>query len=620
MRDFLLDVKQPARYVGGEWNAIKKDPGSVRVKFAMCFPDTYEVGMSHLGSKIIYHEVNKREDALCERAFCPWPDMEAELRQHQLPLASLENGLALRDFDVVGITLQYELTFSNILTMLDLGGIPLRSRDRQDAFPLVIAGGPCAYNPEPLASFIDAFVLGEGEEVVHEIIDVVSRHKARGSPRSDLLLDLASVQGVYVPSLYSVTYLEDGTVGRVVPSAPGVPGTVVKRIVKDIEALDYPTSPVVPFTEVVHDRAMIEVFRGCTRGCRFCQAGAVYRPVRERSLSTVCDLAARTLASTGYPEVSLTSLSSGDYSYIAEAIDRLLEKHAPDRVGVSLPSLRVDAFSVGLADRVQQVRRTGLTFAPEAGSQRLRNVINKNVTAEDILNTARAAFEGGWGLIKLYFMIGLPTETEEDIRGIASISRELVSLSRSIRGRPATITVSVASFVPKSHTPFQWEPQDATEVIEQKQALLGSLLRQKSIRFDWHDARQSLVEAAFARGDRRLDAPLEHAWRAGARFDGWTEMFDFRRWSRAFEDSGIDPHFYANRRRQHEEVLPWDHISAGLSRDWLVEEHKRALMGVITPDCRTASCVACGVCPALDAAPIVGRPSGGRTAGEGGRS
>jgi radical SAM family uncharacterized protein len=601
--NLLSQVTCPARYAGGEWNEVKKDKDRGLFRFAMCFPDAYEVGMSHLGSKILYHEINKRDDAMCERVFCPWVDMEEALDKSGQPLESLENHIPLDEFDMVGFTLQYELTFTNILTMLHLGRIPLVSCERTPEHPIVIAGGPCAYNPEPLSPYIDAFVIGEGEEVIHAVVDTVRR--LGRSNRAATLRALAQVPGVYVPSLYDVTYNTDGTVRSVMPNAAEAPEMVYKRVVKDMESCDYPTAPVVPFTDVVHDRANVEIFRGCTRGCRFCQAGAIYRPVRERSNKRVVELAGEILRNTGYDEVGLTSLSSSDYSGIDSTVDELLAAHEGDRIGVSLPSLRVDAFSVGLAERVQRVRRSGLTFAPEAGTQRMRDVINKNVSADDIRTAAEAAFQAGWNGIKLYFMIGLPTETEEDVRGIAETAIELSRLSRKGRGRPANITVSVATFVPKAHTPFQWEPQDTIDMMREKQAVLKNMLRANRIAFDWHEPLVSFIEAVFARGDRRLAPAIKLAWENGARFDGWNDRFKFEAWTSAFASLGIDPAFYANRRRQFDEVLPWDHVSPGLSKEWLVSEHERALGGEITPDCRTSDCTGCGVCPSLEVLRVV---------------
>lgn len=598
-------VKKPARYAGGEWNAVRKDWNAVEVKMAFAFPDVYEVGMSHLGLQILYGVVNDRPDALMERVFAPWPDMEEKMREHSLSLFTLESRRPVRDFDVVAFTLQYEMSFSNILSMLDLANIPLRSGQRGEGDPLVIAGGPCAFNPEPLADFIDLFVIGEGEEVTNDFLDLFLSGKRRKLSREDFLLEAARVPGVYVPSLYEVSYREDGTVAKVMPAREGVPERVTKRIVRDMDRAPFPTRPVVPSTEVVHDRIMLEVLRGCTRGCRFCQAGVLYRPVREKKPETVLRQAAELVESTGYDEISLTSLSTSDYTPVRQVITALMDKHASRGVGVSLPSLRVDNFSVEMAKEVQRVRRSSLTFAPEAGTQRLRDVINKGVTQEDVIETTGAAFREGWQAVKLYFMIGLPTETDEDLDGIARLAKEVLALGRKAgvpRGR-LRVTVSVSSFVPKAHTAFQWEPQDRLPALKQKQVYLSERLRDRGLVFNYHDAGLSFMEAAFAKGDRRLGAVLEKAFELGCRFDGWTEYFNFDRWQEAFRLAGLDPGWYAYRHYAYDEPLPWDHIDAGVSKEYLANEHRRAMTGQTTEDCRTGSCPGCGLCPGLEVEP-----------------
>jgi len=603
----ILDrVQKPARYAGGELNSVVKDWERTSVKMAFSFPDVYEVGMSHLGLQILYHTVNNRDDALMERCFAPWGDMEVQLRQNGLPLLSLESKRPLGQFDIVAFTLQYEMSFTNILNMLDLAGIPLRSADRGQGFPLIIAGGPCAFNPEPLADFIDLFAIGEGEELVHDIIDAFKAGRERG--REGLLKELAGVKGVYIPEFYRVLYNEDGTIQSVSSGVEGAPEKVRKRAVANFDQSPFPERPIVPNTGVVHDRIMLEVLRGCTRGCRFCQAGAIYRPVREKSPGTLIDQAERLVKNTGYDEISLTSLSSADYTGIDRVARELLDRMGGSGVGISLPSLRVDAFSVDLAKEIQRVRRSSLTFAPEAGTQRLRDVINKGVTGENLLDAVSAAFSAGWQAVKLYFMIGLPTETMEDIQGIAVLAGEVLKkgLEAGAKKGRLKVTVSSSSFVPKSHTPFQWEPQNTIGELREKQIFLKSLIRDRRISFKWHEPEVSILEGVFARGDRRLSAVLERAFRLGCRFDGWSECFDYGKWLQAFSDTGIDPGWYAHRRYGYDDILPWDHIEAGIEKKFLIREHKRAMEARPTPDCRGGKCPACGVCDGLGINPEIG--------------
>ena len=603
LEKILPHVQKPSRYTGGEWNAIIKEWHNIDVKIAFAFPDVYEVGMSHLGLQILYHVVNSRRDALMERVFAPWMDMEGMLRKHRMPLFSLESRRPLADFDIVAFTLQYEMTFTNLLNMLDMAGLPLRSAGRNKNHPLIIAGGPSAFNPEPLADFVDAFVIGEGEEVLGDIIDL---YKTTGYlPREELLKKLATIQGVYVPSLYRMQYGTGGSVASFA-AVSGAPEKVVKRVLSDFDRAPFPSNPVVPYMGVVHDRIMLEVLRGCTRGCRFCQAGVIYRPVREKSPDTLARQAVELVQNTGYDEISLTSLSTADYTRIRPLVTELLNQLEHKGVGISLPSLRVDAFSVDLAKEVQRVRRSSLTFAPEAGSQRMRDVINKGVTEENLLDAVTASFGAGWHAVKLYFMIGLPGELEEDLDGIAELAIKVLQAGlqcRVAKGR-LKVTVSASSFVPKSHTAFQWEPQDTLGELKRKQSYLKEKLKkEKKIAFNWHDPETSFLEAVLARGDRRLGDVLETAWRLGARFDGWSECFNYDLWHRAFRENSIDPGEYAYRRFNYEDVLPWDHIDAGVDKKYLIREHKRAMAGVLTPDCRAGRCPGCGLCPALEIKP-----------------
>lgn len=596
LEQLLLRVQKPGRYTGGEQGSIVKDKQAVDIRFAFCFPDTYEIGMSHLGMKILYALFNQREDIWCERVFAPWVDFEELMRKEQIPLFALESGDSVRDFDIIGFTLQYEMSYTNVLNMLDLAGIPLRADERPGLKNLVVAGGPCACNPEPLADFIDLFFLGEGEEVDLELIDLYKKHRALGSDKLTFLKAAAQIEGVYVPSLYQVDYKEDGTLQSVTPLA-GAPATVKKRIMRDLDKTFYPENFVVPFTEIVHDRAVQEVFRGCIRGCRFCQAGFIYRPVREKSSDTVNRQARALCENTGYEEISLSSLSTSDYTELADLLDRLLDWTEQEKVSMTLPSLRIDNFPPELLEKVQKIKKSGLTFAPEAGTQRLRDVINKNVTEQEILDTCRIAFAGGYTQVKLYFMLGLPTETEADLRGITELGQRIVNLyyenPNKPKGKSVTVSISVSSFVPKPFTPFQFEPQDTLDQIHAKQKLLLESRTTKKISLSYHDANISVLEGVLARGDRRLGAVLAAAQKNGCRFDSWDECFSFERWMEAFRACGLDPQFYANRRRGYDEVLPWDHLDYAVSKAFLVREHKAALQGVTTPNCRE-KCAGCG--------------------------
>lgn len=593
----LAQVQKPTRYTGGELNSVMKNPDDVEIRFGFVFPDTYEIAMSHLGIKILYHTLNERADTWCERVFTPWSDMEALMRERGERLFALESGDEVTHFDILGITLQYELCYSNIVNMLDLAEIPILSSERGEEYPIICGGGPCAYNAEPIADIFDFFMLGEGEEVIHEVTDAYLAWKKSGKKnKRDFLAQVALIDGVYVPSFYNVGYNEDGSIKAITPNHPNAKSVVKKRIMEDFDKTPAPDKIIVPYGEVVHDRVMLEVFRGCIRGCRFCQAGYVYRPVRERRAETLSALAEKLLDSSGYDEISLSSLSTSDYRELRPLTDCLLAMTEEKKIGLSLPSLRIDNFSLELMNKVQKVRKTGITFAPEAGTQRLRDVINKNINEDNILQSVKMLFGGGWTNVKLYFMIGLPTETEEDVRGIAELAErvlgEYFAIPKEERAKNINVTVSTSSFIPKPFTAFQWERQDTRNEIIAKQNLLKSSIRSKRIRYNWHDNKTSYLEGVFARGDRRLCRVIIEAVRLGCKFDGWGEHFDFDKWMQAFENCGVDPDWYL-RARSYDEILPWDHISVGVTKSFLMRESEKARRAETTPNCRE-KCAGCG--------------------------
>ncbi|MFA6939687.1 MAG: TIGR03960 family B12-binding radical SAM protein [Clostridiaceae bacterium] len=592
--DILYRVEKPARYIGGEYNSVYKDLTSVDIRFAFCFPDVYEVGMSHLGTRILYYILNQREDTYCERAFAPWTDMEKLLIDNNIPLGTLETKDPLSSFDFLGFTLQYEMSYTNILNMLSLSNIPLRSEDRDDNFPIVLFGGPCAYNPEPLYNIADLFVIGEGEEVTGEILDTYKKSKGR----EDFLKNASKIKGVYVPSLYTVSYNEDKTIKEFTPKYDFVPKKVVKRIVSNFNEVDYPDKLVVPYTEIVHDRIMLETFRGCSRGCRFCQAGMIYRPIREKKTDKLLELLDKIKDSTGYDEVSLTSLSICDYSDIGGLVNSIIEKYKEDKFGVSLPSIRIDSFYIELLNEIQKVRKTGLTFAPEAGTQRMRDIINKGVTEEDLLNSAASAFNSGYSTIKLYTMVGLPYETEEDVAGIADMAdkvvREYYKVPKDKRKNGLRVNVSSSIFVPKPFTPFQWIPQDDMGNVLEKVKKLKANIKERAVSYTYHETKVSYLEAIFARGDRRLSNVLIRAFEKGAKFDGWSEYFNYDIWMESLKEEGIDGDFYAKRERCYDEILPWDFIDIGVSKKYLISENEKAKKAELTCDCRQ-NCSACGI-------------------------
>ena len=595
----LKQVSKPGRYAGGEYGQVIKNLDGINARFAFAFPDTYEIGMSNLGVRILYDCLNKEKDIWCERVYAPWTDMQDKMRELGIPLWAHESKDNVRDFDFLGFTLQYEMCYTTVLNMLDLAGMPLYAKDRDDSFPIVIGGGPCAYNPEPVADFFDLFNIGEGEEMLVEIVRLYIDMKKAGTYTKAAFLHEAArtIKGVYVPSLYDVTYNEDGTIKAYTPIYDDVPAVVEKRIIKDLDKVSFPEYAIMPYSEVVHDRIMLEVFRGCIRGCRFCQAGIIYRPVREKSPDLLNKQAKCIFENTGYEEMSLASLSISDYTQLRELTESLLEWTDDNMVSLSLPSLRVDSFTKELMDKVASVRSSSLTFAPEAGTQRLRDVINKNVFEEDLMKAVNVAFDAGKTQVKLYFMQGLPTETYEDLAGIPALAKSVIEAfyanPNRNRAKAPQVTFSVSCFIPKPFTPFQWEPQDSMEVLKEKQEFVGSCVKDKKIRYQHHDAETSHIEAVLAKGDRRLAPALALAAKEGFKFDAWSEFFDYQKWLSVFERCGIDPAFYANRRNSYDEVLPWDIIDCGVSKEFLIRENKKAHAEECTPNCRE-KCSGCG--------------------------
>lgn len=601
--EILLRVEKPARYIGNEVNAVVKDKENVSVRVAMCFPDVYEIGMSHLGIQILYDMFNQFEDVWCERVYSPWVDLDKIMRDQNIPLFALESQEPVKDMDFLAITLQYEMCYTNILQILDLSHIPLHAKDRSWEHPIVIGGGPCAYNPEPIAEFFDIFYIGEGETRYRELLDLYKECKKNGASRTEFLEKAAKLPGMYVPMFYQVEYKEDGTVLSMEPMQEGIPRTILKEVEMDVSNTFYPEKPVVPFIKVTQDRVVLEIQRGCIRGCRFCQAGQIYRPVRERSLDMLKEYAVKMLESTGQEEISLSSLSSSDYSKLPELIDFLIQECSGKKINISLPSLRIDAFSLDVMSKVQDVKKSSLTFAPEAGSQRLRNVINKGLTKEDILKGAALAFEGGWTRVKLYFMLGLPTENEEDIRGIGELSNQIAAVfyetvpkEKRVNGK-VQIVASTSFFIPKPFTPFQWAAMCTKEEFLEKayitRASIKEQLNQKSIKYNWHEADISALEGVFARGDRKIAKVIEQAYRRGCIFDAWSEYFKNDIWMEAFEECGIDIAFYTTRKRGMDEIFPWDFIDCGVSKDFLKREWEKALTETVSPNCRSA-CQGCG--------------------------
>ena len=600
--EILLSIQQPARYIGGEINSVCKDPSSVDVRFAMCFPDVYDIGMSHLGIQILYDMLNKMPDVYCERVYSPWTDLDAIMREKHIPLFAIESQDPVKDFDILGITLQYEMCYTNILQILDLSGIPLHGSDRTWDDPIVIGGGPCAYNPEPIAEFFDLFYIGEGETAYRQLIDIYKDSRKNGESRETFLKRAAGVPGIYVPSLYEPEYHEDGTLKAFRPTCPEAPEKVVKQLVLDMTEAVYPEKPLVPFIKVTQDRVVLETMRGCTRGCRFCQAGMIYRPVREKNVERLKDLAYKMLKNTGHEEISLSSLSSSDYRSLEELVRFLIEEFHGKGVNVSLPSLRIDAFSLDVMSKVQDVKKSSLTFAPEAGSQRLRDVINKGLTEEEILQGAADAFKGGWNRVKLYFMLGLPTETVEDMEGIAllseKIAEEYYEIPKDQRNGKVQVVASTSFFVPKPFTPFQWARMSTKEEFLDKARVVNrkmkEMLNHKSLKYNWHEADVTVLEGVLARGDRRVAAVIEEAYRNGALYDAWSESFRNDIWMKAFEACGVDIDFYTTRERSLDELFPWDFIDTGVSKEFLKREWNNAVNGTVTPNCRER-CSGCGV-------------------------